>query len=65
MEYNLIKTIETNFGYVEEEAIIMTPFPAEVLVVPGIGQIVNNLPIIMPLHHSHDQTMLSKKQILK
>jgi hypothetical protein len=39
----------------------MTPFPADILVVPGIGQIVNNLPIIVPLHNSHDQTTLSKK----
>ena len=61
MEYNLIKTLETNFGYVAEEHLIMTPFPADLSIVPGIGQIVNNLSIVIPLHNTHDLTTLSKK----
>lgn len=61
MEYNLIKTIETNYGYVEEEEIVMTPFPSDVTVIPGIGQIINNLSIITKIHNSDDLTKISKK----
>jgi hypothetical protein len=61
MEYNLIKTIKSNYGYIAEEHIVMTPFPADLNIVPGIGQIVNNLSIVIPLHNKHDFTNISKK----
>jgi hypothetical protein len=61
MEYNLIKTIETNYGYTDDDQIIMTPFPANLTIMPGIGQIVNNLSIVMPLHNNTELTNISKK----
>ena len=61
MEYNLIKTIETNYGYVGNEDFVITPFPSELIEISGIGQIVNSASIIIPLHNSHDLTRITKK----
>ena len=61
MEYNLLKTIETNYGYTGEDDIIMTPFPSEMSIIPGIGQIINNLSIIVPLYNTHELTNVTKK----
>ena len=61
MEYNLIKTIETNYGYVANEEIVMTPFPSDLIIIPGVGQIINNLSIITKVHNSDDLTKISKK----
>jgi hypothetical protein len=63
MEYNLLKTIETNYGYVGDEEIVMTPFPAEIQITPGIGQIVNNLSIVTTLHNYRDTTVSTKKSV--
>jgi hypothetical protein len=61
MEYNLLKTIETNYGYTGEDDIIMTPFPSEMSIIPGIGQVINNLSIIVPLYNTHELTNVTKK----
>jgi hypothetical protein len=65
MEYSLLKTIETNYGYIDQEQIVMTPFPSDISIIPGIGQIVNNLSIVIPLHNKSDLTNISKKLNLK
>lgn len=57
----MLKTIETNYGYIDEEQIVMTPFPSDISIIPGIGQIVNNLSIVIPLHNKNDLTNISKK----
>jgi hypothetical protein len=61
MEYNILKTIETNYGYVGEEETIMTPFPSELTVIPGVGQIIHNLSLITKIHNTDDLNKISKK----
>jgi hypothetical protein len=63
MEYNLLKTIETNYGFISEEEIIMTPYPSDIQIIPGIGQIINNLSIVTTLHHNVDATISTKKSV--
>ena len=62
MEYNLLKTIETNYGYMGEEEIVITPYPSDTQIIPGIGQIVNNFSIVTRLHNNSEITVSTKKK---
>lgn len=61
MEYNLLKTFETNFGYSGSENDIFS----DDLILPGIGQILNFNSVIMPLHNAQDFTKIAKKNDLQ
>ena len=56
MEYNLLKTFETNFGYCGENDIF-----SDDLVLPGIGQVLNYNSLILPLHNAEALTEITKQ----
>ena len=56
MEYNLLKTFETNFGYSGENDIF-----SDDLVLPGIGQVLNFNSLIVPLHNAEGLTAITKQ----
>lgn len=56
MEYNLLRTFETNFGFSGENDIF-----SDDLILPGIGQILNFNSVIMPLHNAFDLTKIEKQ----
>jgi hypothetical protein len=56
MEYNVLKSFETNFGYTGDFDMFNDD-----LIIPGIGQILSFSSLIVPLHNIHDETKIEKQ----